>query len=317
MRVVFLGTSEFSVHSLKALMRDDFDVVGVVTQPDRPAGRGYRLRASPIKTLAESATIPVFQPTTLRNNPEAVLFLQERRPELMVVVAFGQILPQGFFDFSPFGTLNLHASLLPRYRGAAPVAHALMKGEKVTGVTIIRIDEGMDTGDILSQVRMPIDENVTAGELEDSLARKGAELLLQTISGHARGEIESCPQDHGEATYAPRVQKEEGRIDWTRQADEIHNRIRALNPWPVAFASFRGQKLKIWRSKKHSPSSAGPKQGAISPGEVVMIGGLEIAVQCGGRSLLGLEELQLPNRKRVSSIDFANGVALRVGEIFG
>ncbi len=315
MRVVFLGTSEFSVPSLEALMGNSFDVVGVVTQPDRPAGRGHGLRASPIKTLAESAAIPVFQPGKLRNNPEAVLFLQERRPELMVIVAFGQILPPEFFDFSRFGTLNVHASLLPRYRGAAPVAHALMKGEKVTGVTIIKIDEGMDTGDILSQARVPIDENVTAGELEDSLARKGAELLLPTISGYARGEIEPCPQDHGQATHAPRVQKEEGRINWTWHADEIHNRIRALNPWPVTFTMFRGQKLKIWRSRKQSPSGVAPKVESTDPGEVVMIGRSEIVVQCGGQSLLGLEELQLPNRKRLSSGDFANGVALRVGEI--
>ena len=316
MRIVFLGTSKFAVPSLRSLMENDFDVIGVVTQPDRPAGRGQRLRASPVKTLAESAAIPVFQPARLRDNPEGIRFLQRWHPELMVVVAFGQILPREFFDFPMFGTCNVHASLLPLYRGAAPVLHALMRGEKVTGVTIIKIDEGTDTGDILSQAPVPIDENMTTGELEDLLARKGADLLLQTVSGYASGEIVPRPQDHSQATYAARIGKEEGRIDWSRNAEELHNRIRAFNPWPVAFTIFRDQKLRIWRSEKDGLRTAGSEQSSATPGEVVTIGRSGIVVQCGGHSLLALKEFQLPDRKRLSSIDFANGVALQTGEIF-
>lgn len=316
MRVVFLGTPKFAVPSLEALL-DACHVAGVITQPDRPSGRGQKLVTSPVKILADRIRIPVFQPLHLRGNPEVLRFLREAAPELMVVVAFGQILPRQVYDFSPLGTLNVHASLLPQYRGAAPVAHALVRGERVTGVTIMRIDEGMDTGDILSQAEIPIGENVTAGEVEDLLARKGAELLVQTLPAHARGQIRPQAQDGSKASYAPRLRREDGLINWSRQADQIHDKIRGLNPWPVAFSAFRNQKLRIWRSEKAGPSGAGEPALPRDPGEVLATSRSGIVVQCGKESLLTLKELQLPNRKRLPAWDFANGVNLKAGEIFG
>lgn len=317
MRVVFLGTPQFAVLSLQALLEKGCHVAGVITQPDRPSGRGQKPVASPVKLLADRSDIPVFQPLSLRDNPEGLRFLCERQPDLAVVVAFGQILPPEFFDFPPLGTLNVHASLLPRYRGAAPVAHALIDGEQVTGVTIMKINEGMDRGDILTQAEVPINDNVTAGELEDLLARKGAELLVQTLPGYASGQIRPYPQNDKEASYAPRFKKDDGRLDWSHRADEIHNKIRGLNPRPVSFAVFRGQKVKIWRSEKTSQGPPAESPHSSCPGKVVAKNRAGIRVQCGGESFLTLKELQLPDRNRLAAWDFANGVDLKVGEIFG
>lgn len=314
MRVVFLGTPEFAVPSLEALLRNQYEVAGVITQPDRPAGRGQELTASPVKRIAEEAGVPIFQPPRIRSNPEAIGFLKQKSPELILVVAFGQILPEEFFAYPPLGALNVHASLLPYYRGAAPVVHALIQGEKTTGVTIMKIDAGMDTGDILTQGKVPIGENTTAGELEEILANQGAELLVETIPGYARGEIKPQPQDHSRATLAPRIKKEDARIDWNRPARDTHNWIRAFNPWPVAFTTFRSQIVKIWRSELGS--KGGPPARPHAPGEVVEVGTDEILVCCGGPSVIALKELQLPNRKRLSARDFVNGTDLRVGEIF-
>jgi methionyl-tRNA formyltransferase len=301
MRVVFLGTPEFAIPSLKALLtaRDQFDLVGVVTQPDRPAGRGQKLNVPPVKQLAERHGVPVFQTHRLRENPEALEFLRSKEPEVNVVVAFGQILPLEFFDFPPLGSLNVHASLLPKYRGAAPVIHALLNGETQNGVTIMKIDEGMDTGDILSQVAVPVSEDMTAGELEPVLARKGAELLVQTIPGYEKGEIRPRSQDHTQVTYAPRIKKEDGRIDWNRTAESIHNLVRGLNPWPAAFATFRRERLKIWRTTKLEQAVASVFLGGQS-GMVVAVEN-KIIVECGEQTFLSLLELQLPNRKRVSA----------------
>lgn len=317
MRVLFVGTPEFAVPSLQALLQHGYEVVGLITQPDRPAGRGQKLAAPPVKKLAAAANLPVLQPAKLRQSPETLRFLEEQRPQLMVVAAFGQILPPPVFNFPPLGTINVHASLLPAYRGAAPVAHALIQGEAETGVTIMKLDQGMDTGDILTQWTVPIDENVTAGELEKLLALKGAQLLIQTIPGYARGEIHPQPQDHRRATYAPRIKKEDARIDWNLAAPRIHNRVRGLHPWPVAFTGFRGERIKIWRSRKLSAQVSEARAVGGSAGEILAIGREEIVVQCGERTQLALQEVQLPNRDRIAARDFANGVDLKVGEIFG
>jgi len=318
MRVLFLGTPGFAVPSLQALLNfsnPDYELVGVISQPDRPAGRGQRLTPPPVKILAEQSGLPVFQSERLRDDPDALQFLRERDPQLMVVVAFGQILTSEFFEYPKLGTLNVHASLLPKYRGAAPITHTLINGETQTGVTIMKIDEGMDTGDIVSQDTVDVEENTTQGELEDLLAHKGAQLLIETLPPYAKGELRPQPQDHDKATYAPRMAKQDAQIDWNRSAPEIHNWIRALNPWPTAAAHFHGKKVKIWCSQQVGEGEADSRP-AGQPGAILELGQDEIIVECGQETLLSLRELQLPNRARISARDFVNGVNPRVGDLF-
>ncbi len=315
MRVVFLGTPDFAVPSLQALLSESgeihYDVRAVITQPDRPAGRGLRLTPPPVKVVAEQAGIPVFQPQRLRRDPQIYELLRRLDPELMVVVAFGQILPADFFQYPRLGTLNIHGSLLPRYRGAAPIAHAILNGESETGTTIMKIDEGMDTGDILSQRAIPIDANITTGELEVVLARQGAELLVDTIPRYVSGALVPYPQDDCLASLAPRIGKEQAAVDWAKPALSIHNQIRAFNPWPIVRATLRGQVVKIWRS-----SVPGPATAAANPGQIVRIDRPGITVQCGASTTLLLTELQLPGRNRNPAFDVANGLKLKVGERF-
>jgi methionyl-tRNA formyltransferase len=233
----------------------------------------------------------------------------------MVVVAFGQILPSDFFEFPNHGTLNVHASLLPKYRGAAPITHAILNGEKQTGVTIMRIDEGMDTGDILTQRATSISDTCTTGELEELLAVEGAALLMETIGGYLKGEIRPIPQDSKGVSYAPLIKKEDGEVSWNNDAVSIHNRVRAMNPWPIAFSRFRDQKLKIWKTEVlEAPpeSSSSSKKGTIVEAEKG-----SLVVQCAGRTYLRLLTLQLPNRKKVSAGDFINGTLVKAGECLG
>jgi len=316
MRVVFLGTPEFAAPSLRALLsaggNTHYDVRAVITQPDRPAGRGLRLTPPPVKVVAQEAGIPVFQPQRLRRAPEIYEMLRQADPELMVVVAFGQILPADFFQYPRCGTLNIHGSLLPKYRGAAPIAHAILNGEAETGTTIMKIDEGMDTGDILCQRSMRIDNEVTTGELEVALAQQGAELLIDTIPKYVSGTLLPYPQDSCLASYASRLQKEQAGIDWGKTAYDVHNQIRAFNPWPVASSTLRGQALKIWRSSVGSSS-----QSAAGPGQILNIDRQGITVACGEATSLLLEELQLAGRNRNQAFDLANGLKLKVGERFG
>ena len=311
MRVVFLGTPEFAVPSLQALLSAGYDVRAVITQPDRPAGRGLRLSAPPVKKLAEETGIPVFQPQRLRREPQIYDMLRQADPELMIVVAFGQILPADFFKYPRFGTLNIHGSLLPKYRGAAPIAHAILNGETETGTTIMKIDEGMDTGEILSQRALLVDNNMTTGELEDVMARQGAELLVDTIPKYVSGALVPHPQDNSLASCAPRLGKEHATLDWTKPACALHNKVRAFNPWPVAFSVLRGQTVKIWRS------SVAQSAGAARPGQILSIDRQGITVQCGDSTSLLLTELQLAGRNRNRAFDVANGLQLKVGESFG
>ncbi len=317
MRIVFLGTPKFAVPFLEALVQTggeaSYRVVGVVTQPDRPRGRGRMPLPSAVKVEAERLGLRILQPERIRNNPLALEFLAQTRPALLMVVAFGQLLPVEFFNYPPLGALNIHTSLLPKYRGAAPVAHALMNGETETGVTLMKMDRGMDTGDILTQIPIPIGEDATTGELEDILAKKGVELMLRDMLSYARGELRARSQDPGEATLARRIQKEDARIDWDRICTSIHNLIRALNPKPTAFARFRDKGVKVWRSQRITAQSG---QSAATPGEVCDITSDSILIQCGGGGQLALKELQLENRKRLSARDFANGLALKTGEQF-
>ena len=315
MRVVFFGTPQFAVPSLKALLSSgahSCELVGVITQPDRPVGRGMKVTPTPVKVVALEAGLDVFQPRRLRNNPEARVYLREKDPQLIVVAAFGQLLPIDVLGFSPWGSINVHPSLLPRYRGAAPVIHAVLNGDKITGVTIMKLDEGMDTGEILSQTEMILPENTSGGELEEILAHRGAELLVETIPRYLAGEIQPRAQEHEKSSSAPRVKKEEARVDWSLSAAEVHNRIRAFNPRPVAYAALRGQTVRIWRSA----TTVQAAQGTGRPGVVVAVEEDAVVTECGLHTFLSLRELQLPNRGRVAARDFVNGVGLKVGEMF-
>ena len=316
MRVLFLGTPDFAGTFLQALARNrtrlGLELAGVVTQPDRRTGRGRKLSPPPVKVTARQLELPVFQCARVRGNAEALEFLRQVRPDVMVVVAFGQILPRQFFDYPPFGSLNVHTSLLPRYRGAAPVVHAILNGEQETGVTVMKLDEGMDTGEVLAQARTPIGPDVTSGELEGRLSRLGIELLLDTLPRYLSGRLQGRPQDHDRATLAPRLGKEDARIDWTCSAFRIHDQIRALNPRPGAFTRFRNERLKVWRSR-HPHASAS----RVSSGQVRTAERGAILVGCGQDSLLELVELQLPGRSRLRSRDFTNGMNLMTGERLG
>ncbi len=318
MRVVFLGTPGFAVPSLRTLhdsSEHDLQLVGVITQPDRPAGRGQKLTLPPVKAVAAELNIPVFQPGQLRGNEAAQKFLEEAEPDLMIVVAFGQILSPEFFSCPPLGTLNVHASLLPSYRGAAPIVHTLLNGERETGVTIMKIDEGMDTGAIVSQSRCKVGKDVTAGELEESLAFQGAELLIQTIPGYVAGEIQPMPQNSEQASYAPRIEKKEVHIDWNWTDLRIHNWVRALNPRPAATADFRGETMKVWCTSRIEARRQGADQTA-SPGEILSLEDRQVRVACGEQTSLSIKELQRPNRKRLSAGEFIDGMKPEVGESF-
>jgi methionyl-tRNA formyltransferase len=313
MRVLFLGSPEFAVPSLKALIEDSrFEVIGVITQPDRKAGRGQKVTPPPVKQVALDSQIPVFQFPRIRNSPEAAETLEQLDPGIMVVVAFGQILPPEFFEFPAYGTLNVHASILPKYRGAAPVTHAILNGETETGVSIMRIDEGMDTGDVLTQKTVQVSKTVTTGELEARLSLEGASLLMETIGGYVSGEIKQKPQIQDQVSYAPRITKEDARICWKEDSLRVHNRVRAMNPWPGAFTQFREQELKIWRTDLvEEPLEIDPGAPA---GTIAAVSKSQVVVSCAGPSFLSLITLQLPNRKRVTAGDFVNGTQLKVGE---
>jgi methionyl-tRNA formyltransferase len=309
LRVVFFGTPEFAVPSLGALLDGPAQVVAVVCQPDRPAGRGRHMHAPPVKLLAESRGVPVAQPVKIRT-PKFLSFLERARPDLGVVAAYGRILPRVLLDVPRLGFINVHASLLPKYRGAAPIQWAIVRGERVTGVTIMQMNERMDEGDILLQRETPIGAEETYGELQARLALLGAEALGAALDACAHGSLVPRPQDSRVATLAPIIRKEDGEIDWTRSAEEIGRRVRGFNPWPSAFTHLPdGRILKIHRAR-----AAGSGPGEL-PGTVVAVGD-RIAVATGGGLLL-IEELQLEGRKRLSAAEVSRGGAVGVGVRFG
>lgn len=299
MRLAFLGTPAFAVPALEALLRAGHDVIEAVTQPDRPKGRGRVLAPSPVKEAAQRAGVPIYQPERIRR-PEAVAHLAELRPDIMIVVGYGQIIPQSVIDIPPRGIVNVHASLLPKYRGAGPIQWAILNGETRTGVTIMKIDAGLDTGDMLLKVETEIGPDENAMELGRRLSVLGSGLLVEALS--RLDEIQPEKQDPAQATYAPVLKKEDGRIDWTQSAQAIHNRVRGLQPWPGAFTTFRGQVLQIWRSRPGTGASGAP--GTISG----------TTVACG-EGALELLEVQLQGRRRVSGADFANGQRITKGEV--
>jgi len=309
LRVVFLGTPDFAVPSLKSLVAAGHEVLAVFTQPDRPKGRGQEQTASPVKRTALELNLPVHQPLKIRQ-PEVAEFLRGLNPDAIVVVGYGQIIPQSIIDIPALGIVNVHASLLPKYRGAAPIQWAIANGEARTGVTTMRIDAGLDTGDILLVWECDIGPEETAPELSDRLADAGARLLVETIDGLVSGAITPVPQDHAQASHAPILKKEDGFIDWAWPASQVHNRVRGFQPWPGAYTSFRGELLKIWRTARTMTfTSAGP-------GGVLVQGG-RMFVACGDGCAIELLEVQLAGGKRLSASVFLNGHPLREEEILG
>jgi methionyl-tRNA formyltransferase len=307
MRVVFLGTPEFAVPSLKALA-SHHEVKAVYTQPDRPKGRGNQLSASPVKVAALELGIEILQPERIRR-PENFAALAEWEAEAMVVVGYGQIIPQSIIDLPRYGILNVHASLLPKYRGAAPIQWAIANGESVTGVTIMQIDAGLDTGDMLLKESVPINPTETAPELGVRLSRLGAELLLKVMGQMEAGTLKPEKQRREEATLAPILKKEDGLIDWRRSAQEVYDRWRGFNPWPGAYTFFRGQQMAILRAQP-------VKRGSGAAGRI-WAERRQAFVSCGGTTTLELLEVQLSGRRCMSADGFLNGYRLMENEMLG
>ena len=305
LRIVFAGTPDFAVPALERLLSSDHHVVAVYTQPDRPAGRGRKLTPSPVKRLALASDIPVVQPASLRN-PQAEAELESLKSDLMVVAAYGLILPQAILDLPRLGCWNIHGSLLPRWRGAAPVQRAILAGDTETGVCIMQMDAGLDTGAVFSSSATPIGEFETAGELHDRLAGMGAELLLDTLSH--RAELTARPQDDAAATYASKLEKSEAWLDWSRPAVQLSREVRAFNPWPISRARLAGEDLRVWQAK--------PVRAGVAPAGTVLSAGADgLDVACG-EGVLRLLRVQRPGGRPVAIGDFLNARPLQPGDCF-
>jgi methionyl-tRNA formyltransferase len=321
MRVVFMGTPEFAVPSLQTLLAyGGIEVVGVVTQPDRPVGRKRVMTPTPVKAEAERHGLPVLQPERLRR-PESVEVLRALQPDLIVTAAYGQILPKSVLEIPRLGCINIHASLLPKYRGGAPIHYAVMNGEPTTGVTIMYMAEGLDTGDMISKVEVAIDDKDTTGSMFDKLSVAGAQLLQDTLPNLLAGRIKAVSQDDAEAVYSPNVSREQELIDWNRPALAIWNQVRGLNPRPGAYTKWDEEVLKIWACTKpdatHNHSYPGDSQIiAQAPGTVVSLSeqGIQVAT---GSGLLTITELQPSGKKAMDAAQFVRGGRLTVGTVLG
>lgn len=309
MRIVFMGTPDFAVGSLQALCESGkHEILAVVTQPDRPKGRGNKLLQTPVKEYALAQGLTVYQPQKVKT-PEFVELLHELQPELIVVAAFGQFLSKEILELPKYGCINVHASLLPKYRGAAPIQYAIIKGEKESGVTIMQMDIGMDTGAMLDKVVVPIAENTTMGELHDALREQGATLLLEVIDKIATGTAVAEPQDDAQATYATLLDRSMEHIDWSKTAQEVHNLIRGFNPAPSTFTKLpNGKSLKIWGSKMTDKSSA------AAAGTVIETGKHSFFVACG-EGVLEITEVQPESKKRMPAQVFLNGRGVQEGDL--
>ena len=301
-----MGTPAFAAHSL-SLLAERHEVVEVFTQPDRPAGRGRKLQAPPVKLRAEELGLPVFQPTSVRDE-ESLSRVTSHAPDVIAVVGYGQFIPKRIRDLPPHGCVNVHSSLLPKYRGAAPVNWAIARGETRTGVTTIRLERELDAGDILMAREAEIGRHETASQLQVRLEPIGAELLIDTLAALEAGTLEPQPQDHAAATRAPLLRREDGLVDWSLTAEEIHNRMRGFDPWPGIFSFFRGQRLRILDARPHSFEG-------LEPGSV-QLNGNQLLVGCG-KGCLVLGGVQLEGRKRIAALDFARGSRLGSNEVLG
>ena len=311
LRIAFCGTPEFAVPSLRRLLADpEFIVEAVITQPDRPRGRGQEVSASPVKQVALEAGVQVHQPEKIKRD-ESVEFFTRLAVDAVVIIAYGQIISARLIAIPRLGWINLHGSLLPKYRGAAPINWAIANGETVTGLTTMQIDAGMDTGPMLLREEIEISPDETAPELANRMSEAGALLMAETLSKLARGVIAPVAQDSSLATYAPLLEKEHGKIDWTLPARHIYNRMRGFSPWPGAYSTFRGQTCQIWGRPPGLAASQGETPGTLR------LTGDGVDVVCGAKSVLRLETVQLEGRKRLTARDFANGARLKPGECFG
>ena len=307
MRIVFMGTPDFAVPCLQALLEGDEEVVGVFTQPDKPKGRGHKVQAPPVKELAQRYGIPVFQPMSLRTE-EAYDLLLELNPDLMVVVAYGKILPKRILELPPLGCVNVHASLLPKYRGAGPIQWSVLNGEEKTGVTTMYMAEGIDTGDMIFREETPIGENETASELHDRLSLLGAKVLIKTVEAVKNHTAPREKQDDALSSHAPMLTKELSEIDFTKPARLVHNQIRGLSTWPCAVTTLQGKRLKVYRSEL-APGFHG------KPGEVLC--NKTFVVGCGENTALRFVEVQFEGSKRMSSEDFLRGKQIELHTVCG
>lgn len=304
LKIIFAGTSEFAVDSLEALLASQHQIVAVYTQPDRPAGRGLKLKASPVKEAALRHNLPLYQPPSLKD-PAVQAELAALKADMMVVVVYGLLIPSEVLTVTPYGCVNVHPSLLPRWRGAAPIVRAIEAGDAETGTTIMQLDEGWDTGDILSQIRCAINPDDTCETLTNHLAKLSADLLVKTIDDLSAKRIQPIKQNDAEANYAQKIEKTEGQLDWQQDAVTLANKIRAFNPWPVAYTEWNGQTLRIWQAQ--APGSAGgpPASNNIPPGTIIAISkqGMDVAT---GKGTLRLLQVQLPGGKPLNIADFVH-----------
>lgn len=305
MRIVFMGTPDFAVFSLEALIEAGHDVCAVFTQPDKPRGRKQVMTPPEVKLCAEKHHIPVYQPTTLRDE-KTLAAIESLQPDVIVVAAYGKILPKAILDYPRFGCVNVHASLLPKYRGAAPIQRAVLDGEKETGVTIQQMNEGIDTGDILFSKKIPIETDDTSASMFEKLSRLGAATLTFALEKIERGEVNPQKQDDSLSTYAPMIDKSLCEIDWTKSAEEIHNLIRGLYDWPIAHTTYQGKKLKIFSSVPDDSRSG-------QPGEVLSLDPLTVACGTGSLNIL---ELQLEGKRRMDARSFSVGHSDLPGTVF-
>jgi methionyl-tRNA formyltransferase len=316
LRLVFCGTPQFAVPSLKCLLKQaEIEVAAVITQPDRPKGRGQELSQSPVKEVAVEAGVPVHQPPKIRA-PEFQPVLEALAPDAVVIIAYGQIIPARLLTIPNLGWINLHASLLPKYRGAAPINWAIVNGETVTGITAMRIDAGMDTGDLLLQQEISIGAKETAPELAVRMSEAGAPLMLETLRGLQSGAIQPRPQNHQQASMAPMLKKEDGRIDWNLPSPQIFNRMRGFTPWPGATSSFRGQSCQVWGEPVFAVQTIAP---GLPPGSLLAGQGdvyQNWLVLCGNATILRLVAVKLEGRKKIAAAEFANGAHLTSGDSF-
>lgn len=309
MKIVYMGTPDFAVLPLKSLIDKGYDVAGVFTQPDKPVGRKAILTPPPVKRLALENNIPVFQPNSLKNG-EGVKILEELKPDVVIVVAYGKILPKDFLDYPKYGCINIHGSLLPKYRGAAPIQRCVLDGEKYAGVTSMQMDVGLDTGDMLLKTVTEIGENETAGELFDRLAVMGADLLIETLVALGKGELKPEKQNEAESTYAAMLDKTMSPVDWSKTALEVHNHIRGLDPWPVAQTVLEGKNLKLFGSELVK------NEGSGLPGSV-KITKKGLLVYCGDGNPVFIKEVQYEGKKRMSASDFFRGHPVADGTVLG
>ena len=309
MKVIIMGTPDFSVGTLEALVEAGHEVVLAVTQPDKPKGRGKEMQFTPVKECALKYNIPVYQPRRVRE-PECIEELRKVKADIMVVVAFGQILPKEILEMCEYGCVNVHASLLPKYRGAAPIQWAIIDGEEVTGVTTMQMDEGLDTGDMLLRTEIPMDPKETGGSLHDKLSEAGAKLCVETLKGLKEGTITAIPQGESPTAYAKMLDKQLGNVDWNKDADAIERLIRGLSPWPSAYTNWNDKVMKIW------DATAVNEESVATPGSIVKVEKDAFYVQTG-KGLLKVCELQIPGKKRMDAGAFMRGYQVKEGEILG